>query len=335
MLVKRKGSAYWYCRFTAPDGSRVFQTTRTADKRQAQEYEAQLKARLWRQQQLGEGQSTWPEAVVSWLKSTNHKDDRNVRQRLRWLDPWLANKRLTEITLPVLAKIRDTRLAEGAAPATVNRYLAVVSSVLNHARKSGMIDQVPAVPRLPEPRGRDRFLSHQEARALVTYLRKDRKRDHLADMVEFTLSTGLRESNVCGLQWGQVDLARRVLYIRGDESKSGRLIRVPLDDLAVEILERRRGEGHVFTYRGRPVSRCNNTAFRKAVARLELDDVTWHTLRHSWASWQAMAGTPLQVIMELGGWSDMRMVERYAHLSPDYLAEYAGRGVQGYRSTGA
>ncbi len=52
-------------------------------------------------------------------------------------------------------------------------------------------------------------------------------------------------------------------------------------------------------------------------------DLRWHDLRHTWASWHVMAGTPLEVLMRLGGWASLDMVLRYAHLAPSYLAGYA------------
>src|SRR5699024_477461 len=46
-------------------------------------------------------------------------------------------------------------------------------------------------------------------------------------------------------------------------------------------------------------------------------------LRHTWASWHVQNGTPLAVLQELGGWRDLKMVLRYAHLAPGHLAPYA------------
>jgi integrase len=64
----------------------------------------------------------------------------------------------------------------------------------------------------------------------------------------------------------------------------------------------------------------------------------WHDLRHTWASWHVQAGTPIHVLQELGGWSDIRMVQKYAHLAPEHLAEYADllsspKVVQSYSRT--
>lgn len=331
-VIKRPGSPFYYVRFTAPDGRRIFQSARTSSKRAAEEFEAALKSRLWREAQLGESQATWREAVVSWLNSTTHRDRKGVEQKLRWLDPHLGHLPLRQITGATLHQVRDAKMSTGVSPATVNRHLAVVSAVLRHAKSREWLDSVPAIPRLEEPKGRLRFLSETEARQLVDYLGAQPRSGHLVDMIEFTLATGLRESNVTGLRWDQVDLDRRLAWIPSDRAKSGKPIRVPLNDLAAAVLERRHGidDTWVFTYRGKRIRRANRAGFRAAVAAMGWDDVTWHTLRHTWASWHVMAGTPLQVVMELGGWSDYNMVLRYAHLAPDHLSEFAGKGVESW-----
>ncbi|MCY4419644.1 MAG: tyrosine-type recombinase/integrase, partial [Gammaproteobacteria bacterium] len=78
-----------------------------------------------------------------------------------------------------------------------------------------------------------------------------------------------------------------------------------------------------FTYKGLPVTKANNHAWRKALVRAGIEDFRWHDLRHTWASWHVQQGTPLYVLQELGGWSSYAMVRRYAHLSVKHLAEYA------------
>jgi len=103
-VVKRPGSPFYYVRFTAPDGRRIFQSARTSSKRAAEEFEAALKSRLWREAQLGESQATWREAVVSWLNSTTHRDRKGVEQKLRWLDPHLGHLPLRQITGATFSK---------------------------------------------------------------------------------------------------------------------------------------------------------------------------------------------------------------------------------------
>jgi integrase len=336
-IIKRKGSPNYYVRFTAPDGTRVFESARTTSRRAAEEFEAQLKARLWREHQLGESQATWPEAVISWLSSTKHKDRSTVEQRLKWLHPHMGHLAVRSVTGATLHEIRAAKLAEGAAAGTVNRYLAVVSAVLHHAKSREWLASVPPIPRMDEPKGKLRFLSEAEASELIAYLDEQPRSEHLIDMIEFTLATGLREANVTGLRWDWLDLERRLAFVPSEKSKSGRLIRIPLNSLALEVLERRRGlhDEWVFTYRGRRIMKANRDGFRAAVEAMGWGDVSWHTLRHTWASWHVMAGTPLQVVMELGGWTSYQMVLRYAHLSPDHLSEFAGAVVQNLSQSGS
>ena len=149
--------------------------------------------------------------------------------------------------------------------------------------------------------------------------------EHLAAMAQFTLATGLRESNVVKLEWSQVNLDRRCAWIHADQAKARKAIPVPLNAEAVIVLRRQAGKhpDRVFTYKGKPVTKANNHAWRKALIRASIENFRWHDLRHTWASWHVQQGTPLHVLQELGGWSDYEMVRRYAHLSVEHLAEYA------------
>ncbi len=81
----------------------------------------------------------------------------------------------------------------------------------------------------------------------------------------------------------------------------------------------------MFTYRSRPVKHVNTAAWKKALHRAGIEDFRWHDLRHTWASWHVQAGTPLNVLQEMGGWESAEMVRRYAHLAADHLAQYAER----------
>jgi integrase len=82
---------------------------------------------------------------------------------------------------------------------------------------------------------------------------------------------------------------------------------------------------YVFTYKGKPVTRCNNHAWRKALIRAGIEDFRWHDLRHTWASWHVQNGTPLHELQQLGGWSNYETVLRYAHLSSEHLIVAAER----------
>ena len=180
----------------------------------------------------------------------------------------------------------------------------------------------PAVRMLSEPKRRIRWLTQNEAATLL-----DELPTHLEQMARFSLQTGLREANVTGLEWTQVDLDRRVAWIHPDQSKNRKPLPVPLNAEAVLVLRGQVGKHplKVFTFKGQPVAKANTYAWRKALVRAGIRDFRWHDLRHTWASWHVQQGTPLHVLQKLGGWSDIRMLQRYAHLSADHLSEYADR----------
>ena len=69
----------------------------------------------------------------------------------------------------------------------------------------------------------------------------------------------------------------------------------------------------------------NNTAWRKARARVGLPELRFHDLRHSWATWHKAAGTPDFELQQMGGWSDSRMLRVYAHLAAEQLLVHADR----------
>lgn len=322
MSLNRRGNIWWIS-FTTPSGQRIRQSSGTLDKKAAQELHDQLIAERWRIDKLGEKpRRSWKEAVTRWLKESSHKASiADSRSALRWLDQHLADLMLDEITREKIDAITEHRLNDGVSNATVNRTLEVLRAVLRRARDEWeWIDKVPKVRMLEEEKHRIRWLTKEESELLLSELP-----EHLAEMVRFSLATGLRQRNVTQLEWSQVNLEDRVAWIHPDQAKARKAISVPLNAAAVLVLRRQQGKhpSYVFTYRGNPVKQVRTKAWTKALERAGITDFRWHDLRHTWASWHVQQGTPLHVLQELGGWETADMVKRYAHLNPGHLAKYA------------
>lgn len=321
-LYKRSKSRLWWVRITV-NGREIRRSTGTADKKLAEEFEVKLKAELWRSAKLGERpRYRWEQAVERWLTERAHlSSNKDQKMHLRWLHQHLYGRFLDEINRDVLDNVARARKAEDVSNATVNRTLEVVRAILRCAeREWEWLDSSPAVRKLPEPKRRIRWLTREEADRLLSELPS-----HIGEIARFSLATGLRSSNVTGLEWSQVDLDRRVAWVHHDQIKNGKALPVPLNAEAILVLRRQVGQHpvRVFTYRGRPVSQVNTKAWKQALKRAGIKDFRWHDLRHTWASWHVQSGTPLQVLQELGGWSCYEMVLRYAHLSAGHLADYA------------
>jgi integrase len=245
-----------------------------------------------------------------------------VKTALRQAHPFLAGRCLDEITRDHLAVFVRAQRGAGLAASTINLRLVFIRAVLNAAVEWGWLPAAPKHKTLPVAERRIRWLTREEAARLVGELPP-----HLAALARFSLATGLRESNVCRLEWSQLDLERRTGWIHADQAKSRRAIAVPLNNDAMVVLREQQGQHPrwVFPYRGRPLRRANNEGWHSALHRAGLEGIRWHDLRHTWASWHVQAGTPLAALKELGGWASLTMVLRYAHLATDHLAEHADR----------
>ncbi len=312
----------WWIDFTTASGERIRRSADTSNKLEAQELHDRLKAESWRVERLGERrQYTWDEAAAKWLEETSHKRTHHDDVlKLRWLEQYLGGKLLTEVTRDVVAGIGARKRSQASA-ATANRHLALIRAILRRACDEWeWIEKAPKVKLYREPKRRVRWITPEQARALLEDLH-----EHQRDMVLFALATGLRQGNVTGLCWSQVDLERRTLWIAGEDAKNGDDLHVSLNDLAVEVLQRQRGKhlARVFTYRGKPIKWVNTRGWRRALVRAGIENFRWHDLRHTWASWLVQHGTPLYDLQEMGGWKSAEMVRRYAHLAPAQMARNA------------
>jgi len=324
-LYKRKDSSNWWVKVSVAGCKPIQQSTGTADKQKATEYEVRLKDTLWQQKRLGiKPRYIWEEAVLRYVEETSHNPSHvSDMHHFRWLRTHFDGKYLDQINRSLLDSITAIRKKDGVTNATVNRCMQVVSRVLRKAAfEWEWIDRAPKVRSLPEPQMRIRFLTMGEAIRLISELP-----EHLAAMAAFSLATGLRQGNVTGLQWSQIDLAKRQAWIHADQAKGRKAIAVPLSGEAIEVLrgERFKHQTHVFTYMGKPVSKINGRAWRNALVRAGILNFRWHDLRHTWASWHVQNGTPLYVLQQLGGWRSLEMVQKYAHLSSEHLAPHVER----------
>jgi len=322
MQYYQTGSKFIWYRFTAPDGRRVRRSTKTTDKRKAQELEDKHRAQLWDEHKLGvQREVLWNTACVRWVKESTKTSINDDLEKLRWLDKFLRDQPLHTITTDRIEQIIEAKLAEGVAPATINRYTTLVGSILRRAHGPWhCLNELPHIRKLKEPDKRIRWITHEQAALLIAELPS-----HQKAMVEFSLATGLRESNVTGLEWSQISPSGSKAWLHPDQTKNSKPMSVPFNATAQRVVAERRGihAVYVFTFKDKRIQKAHTAAFKKALARAGIENFRWHDLRHTWASWHVQNGTPLNVLQELGGWSSYEMVLRYAHLAPDHLADYA------------
>ena len=228
----------------------------------------------------------------------------------------------------------DARLAEGTSPTTINRTLEVARAILHRAARAyrdadgfpwldtapPLITMLPESPRPPHP------INWDEQDRIFRRLP-----DHLARMALFAVNTGLRDSNLCGLQWSWEvpipELKRSVFVIPSHQFKSRRPHVVILNDAAWSIIESQRGKHliWVFPYRGKGVNGMNNTAWQRARRATKLPDVRVHDLRHTFATRLRAAGVAEEDRAALLGHALRTMPEHYASADIGRLIGLANR----------
>jgi len=222
---------------------------------------------------------------------------------------------------------REKRTAKGTSPATINCDLANVSAAMRWARDKGLTVNRPTFRMATLHNARTRFLTREEAATLIQ--KATELRPVLGHLVRAALASGARLGELTGAEWSWLNLEAGFLTVPSENSKTGRVRNIPVNsDFRQVLLERRDlavPGARIFHQEGR---RCIETTvaawFRRAATAAGLgDDVVFHSLRHSAASWAVLAGVPLHVVAKLLGHSTTAMTERYSHLSPHHVLEAA------------
>jgi len=264
------------------------------------------------------------DTFLPWIKSINRPSSsiRNQSHFDLYLNDAFGSMKLSQIRKQDLVALQSKLMSEGKLkPASINRILSTCTGSFSRAVELGLIDRSPGYKfkLLKENNKSDVWLTREQADCLLKELPI-----HLRTISQMCLYTGLRSSNLTELTWSEVNLDRKLIIIGAEKAKGNRPITVPLIPEAIQLLNELQGqhEEYVFTYNGHPITRVTNSAWYKACERAGIK-AKFHTLRHTWASWHVQAGTNLYDLQALGAWSDIRMVQRYGHLSAERVERSA------------
>lgn len=249
---------------------------------------------------------------------------------------------LSGVTPSRILELREHLRRQGLAPATVNRYLALLRCVLNYAVVAGYLAASP-VRRfgrgsylLPEPHRKRSppLASNAEAARLLDVIHQD-ARDWFA-LFAFLVLTGARRGEAAGLRWEDVDLSRRLVTIRrsyDSTTKSGRSRTVPISVELARILVQHRardrwGRSPVFPHpeTGEPLTHNVKIGaiLDGACKRAKIPRMRIHDLRHAHASLWLMAGGSLaDVQRNLGHSTPVLTSETYGHIAEDHRVREA------------
>jgi integrase len=319
MSIFKRGRIYWY--HFLHDGQHVQRSTKQGNPRVVRQIEAAFRTALakseWSEKQHEAHPGTFRRYVVSSAALLRHFGDQSL-DRITPED--------VERFKATRATAKGQRTNRRIKPATVNRELACLKALFNHAIKSDLPVRNPVsrVGFLPEQNDQTRVLTFEEqARYLAVAT------PTLGDVATLMLETGMRPEEVYRIQPENVNLAGGFLSNPYGKTKAARR-RVPLTTAARSVLNRRKHEvetSFLFpceTDPARPVPKVNN-AHDRAVRDSKVAPFRLYDLRHTWATRAAEAGIDLVTLAALLGHSKIQMVLRYAHPTQQHQTQAVER----------
>lgn len=285
---------------------------------------------------------TFGEYAEIWLKgysalekeaSSQIEDDWAIRL---YIKPHLGGFRLTSLTAAELTGFKTMlkqRIDDGKlSPKSANNIMSCAKKIMRTAVAQSLRPSYPwdGVKKFRVPERDYKFWTVEEGQRFYEAARF--RNQDMADMVLFALNTGLRLGEIRALKWDAIDLHAGVMAVKATynqklrttykRTKNFKMGRIPLNETARGVLERRKGksyDGLLFE----PASfRQPYGIFTRLQKRLKVVPlIRFHDLRHSFASNLVAAGVDIYTIQKLMRHSSLAMTERYAHLSPDFLGQ--------------
>lgn len=325
-----KRNKVWWMSFTF-EGKQVRRSTETSDRRLAEAILGKVlvqivEGRFFETRE--EKQRTFAELMERYLQEIAvKKSPRSAlrdRQSANHLLPCFGSKLLCQISPKLLAEYKAKRRAEGAAPATLNKELGTVRHAFNIALREWewcTTNPMHRVSMETVHNARDRWLTSEEEGRLLGV-----SPSWLQELITVALHTGMRRGEILALKWQDVDLARGVLVVMKSKNHERRTI--PLNGRVFELLVGKHGgkiksQDLVFSTSCNTVRDERNLtrAFYVALEKAEIENLTFHDLRHTFATRMVQKGVDIYKVQRLLGHKSPVMTQRYAHHSPESLRD--------------
>jgi len=322
-LRMRKG--VWYLDYRY-NGKRYQKSTKTSDKKLAMIKLAELEVQIFKGDLDVAHAPKRSETIGAHFQKFRRFIDENyskayVQTELSRLFAWqeyFARKGVIRLADIHEGHVDDflTNTLEGRKAKTKRNYLGLLQTCLNKAVKWKVIDANPIVSVSP-PKVEKKFhyYSSDQVQSLI-----GSSSEPLKTAIILLVNTGLRRSELLNLRWHDVNTSKKVLTVMpyGEFKTKGKRPRtVPLNAEALQAMKRlRRKASSEYVYQDFYPNAHNLTDQFRYLSKKFGTGGTLHSLRHTFASHLAMAGTPIPVIKELLGHSDIATTMIYAHLSP-------------------
>lgn len=338
-LYKRGEVYYAYISFVSASGDRIHfrGTTRQILPEKAAQFCLDFIAEQQKKAKLRSGQEveiTTDQAFVQFFENVGkyHNNAKDTFNKLKILLSHF-NKNLSQISDADIMEFVNEYRNKHRSNGTINRYLALLSSVINFCDDRGY--HIPKLKiskyKLKEPAENIKYLKDwEEAQQII-----DLAAPHLKPIIYTALYTGMRLGNILSLKWSNIDFENNTINVtvKDRTKQGGKNHSIPLIPQLVQILHTlpRVGE-YVFTYKGKPIKSIKtawenifykrggqetNYALTKELRNPALPYKNFHTLRHTAGTWILKKTNNLKITKEILGHADIKTTLKYAHVLDD------------------
>jgi len=333
-VMKRGNSRYWYIQFQM-NGKTYIRSSRSTNKKVAEQMETDWKSKLHAQQFLGQKDRITVRAAIEQFcdskKGTpTYMGLLSTAKVVGRLLP--THKDMDELSAHDIERFKRDRMEAGVSPQTIKHGFNLIRGAWKYARKLGYQVNDLEFPQVKIPKTPLRYLSDQEEVRLLSCLdpmregsglrpyneRDDEMKRSLQDaydLVILLLDTGARYSEIANIEWSRINLHERSIRLwRPKVQNEGVLF---MTDRAHDVLARRartRTSPYVFQNRKGGPRGYVSQSIRKAMRKAGLHDCHIHTLRHTHASRLIQNGMSVYEVREVLGHTDIKTTMRYAHL---------------------
>ncbi len=265
----------------------------------------------------------------SWAKVNQRSYENYAKVGLKFWEEKLGRETSLDKLNPQWIESLKSAYALTVEQATVDRKLEVLRAMFNWAIEGSLIPGPSPMKgiKLFKPNNElVRYLINDEYAALLEAA--DHERWHVRPVIELAANTALRKRNILRLRWDECDFNAGV--IRVTKTKSKKTVTIPMTDAALDVLNRIRNKTGRYEYvfchlegaqEGQPIGDMKKS-WKTALKAAGINrPFRFHDLRHSCASQLVMSGASLMAVKEILGHESLKTTMRYAHLSPDYIAQ--------------
>jgi len=324
-IYKRASSPYWWYSFKFPRRPQVCASTKTTDKKSAEAVYHKIRAEFFERKNFKKPKKMTVTQLSDWCFDhywkqavSNKKHD----YRMKAVVDYFGKEPADSLKPEDLLKFRINRISAGVSKSTVNRELSYLRAAYYKAMDNDNMLAENPVAKIEfydeKESKRDRYLSQKEKDLLLSASDGD-----LHKIIFFALKSGMRQGEILGLKWEDMDLDRGHMKVISRKGKKIIIRYVPIFPQIFDLLASlsRKGVGVFSKSNGDSLTRNGvvHSPFARLIKRLKIPNFKFHDLRHTFASDFLAKGGTLTELAKIMGHTTTTMTERYGHLSKEHL----------------